>query len=373
MGRAVFRVGGSQEIVQEYHRLFPEPVEHVLILRHIVAQLSGHQTALEHPVQLHAQLLLAQTGRPLEVAVVTEDHQGVFGNVVHAAAVVGIEQRQIPVGSGQGDTAFQPVQIPLQRLHQCCVDGLPALLSGDHGPEVIAQARKAAGVEMGLGLGHRQDGSLVGVFRPPLGQHVEKAHDIHFITEKLHPQRVFTGRRKHIHYAAPQGVLTGAFHQGSPGIPRLFQPPGQFLRLQIHAGPQRHRRAAEGCLGHGPQGQRLQRGNLQPRLAHGQIIQLLEPFLLPATGHGGRVVQRQFPGGQNGGFLPQKGPQLLLDPAGGLVILTDHHHGPVTVAVQGGNPMAAGHLARTRHRRRPVCRHGGQELFIFRQAPQGGK
>ena len=254
LGRAVFRVGGGQEVVEEHHRLLPEPVEDILVLRHIVAQLSGHQTALEHAVQLHAQLLLPQPGRPLEVAVVTEDHQGVFGNIVRAAGLVRVQKSQIPVGGGQGDAAFQPVQIPLQRLHQGCIDGLPALLSGDHGPEVVAQSRQAAGVEMELGLGHRQNGGLVGVFRPPLGQHIEKAHNIHFVTEKLHPQGVFTGRGKHVHNAAPQGVLTGALHQRGPGIPRLFQPPGQFLRLQVHAGPQRHGCAAESRLGHGPQG-----------------------------------------------------------------------------------------------------------------------
>ena len=99
LGRAILRIGGSAEGIEEQNRLVFQPGAEILPLAHIVAKLPGHQTGLQEAVQLHPHLVTTASGGTVQARLVTEHHQGIFRNVVGSGGHFRINQSHIPVGS----------------------------------------------------------------------------------------------------------------------------------------------------------------------------------------------------------------------------------------------------------------------------------
>ena len=116
---------------------------------------------------------------------------------------------------------------------------------------------------------------------------------------------------------------------------------GQLLQGVFPANLQGEGGAVQHGGGHGSLGQGLPGQNLQLCLTAGQQIELVQTLLLPGTGNHGGVVQRQLPAGEHRGGFGQECRELLLEPLGGHVILTDDHDGAVKFPAQTRDQVAA--------------------------------
>ena len=81
--------------------------------------------------------------------------------------------------------------------------------------------------------------------------------------------------------------------------------------------------------------------DLDGRISRSQIIQLTQPFLLPASGDHGGIIKGQVPAGENRRGLTQKAAEFFLSPAGCHIILAEHHNRPACVSAQSGNHMTS--------------------------------
>ena len=138
LGQAALRIGRAAEGIKIDTRLAGNGVEEILPLAHIVAQLPGHQSGLQEAVQLHSHLLGMAPGGAVEVAVVKENHNSVFGDIVGGSGNLWIDEGQIPVGGGKMHAVFQLFQILFQSGDQGLVDSFPAALPGNETADVLA-------------------------------------------------------------------------------------------------------------------------------------------------------------------------------------------------------------------------------------------
>ena len=93
--------------------------------------------------------------------------------------------------------------------------------------------------------------------------------------------------------------------------------------------------------GEGAQGKGFPGKDLHLGAAAAKIPKLAQSLLLPATGNHGGIIERKLSVGQNGIGLAGEGLQLLLQAAGGDVILADDGHGPAGVLPQGSQQVRA--------------------------------
>ena len=70
LGTVFLRIGAATEGVHIYHAASGERGAEVIPLAHIVAQLAGHDTALQQTVQLHAHFLGAAMGPATQVTLI---------------------------------------------------------------------------------------------------------------------------------------------------------------------------------------------------------------------------------------------------------------------------------------------------------------
>ena len=372
-GRAFFRIGSAAEGVEVQGSPAPQSGAEILPLAHIVAQFAHHKPCLKHAVQLHAHFVAAAAGGAVEVRLVAQSHNGILGDIIRRGGHFRINQRQIPVRSGVVQPVFVFFQIPGQGGDQRLIGGFAPLLPGNQAGNIFAQAVDSFRMQTRLCLCHRQDRDGLDIFIAPLGLGVKIAHGVQLVAEKFRPDGLVGGRGEHVQNAAPKGKLSRAFHHAAAAVARGSQPGGQIVHGVFLPHFQGKGGTCHNLRGHGAKAQRLPGHDLQLGPALRQVVELPQALLLPGTGYHSGVIQRQFPPGQNGGRVPQKGFQLLLKPPGGHVILTQHHHRPVRLPNQSGKDMAAVDLTDAGHGSGFVVFQRGQKPGIFRHGFQQGK
>ena len=117
-GRGVVRVSGAGKSIQIQYGLAPKPGAEILPADAVIAQFSGHQTGLQHGIQLHPQGLRGGPGGPAQAALLAEDDQGILRHIVHGAGKLRINQGHIPVGSGICNAVFVFFQVGGQGFQQ---------------------------------------------------------------------------------------------------------------------------------------------------------------------------------------------------------------------------------------------------------------
>ena len=99
LGRRILGIGSAAEGIKIGNIPTLQGAAEILPLAHIVAQLTGNQTTLQEAIQLHTHLVTAGIGAAAQAALITENDQRVFRNVIHCGSHFRINQSHISVGS----------------------------------------------------------------------------------------------------------------------------------------------------------------------------------------------------------------------------------------------------------------------------------
>ncbi len=242
-------------------------------------------------------------------------------------------------------TAFIFIQVFFQRGDQRLVDVFPPLLAGDQGSDIFAQPLHAAGMKPRLGLRHGQDGDGGDVLTAALGCRVKEAHGVQFVAEEFRPDRPVFGGGENVQNTAPDGELTRSLHHAAAVVPGGGETGDQVFHGVFPSNFQRERGGKKRGLRHGAQAERFPRHDLQRGFPNGEVVQLPQPLLLPASGHHGGVVKGQIPAGENGGGVRKEALQFLLKPPRRQVVLTQYHHGAIQSAEKPRDHVTAVDLA----------------------------
>ena len=336
-GLEVGGIGCGEEGVEIERRFSPEVGAEAVPVAAEITELSCENAALQQRIELHAQILLPACGGAVEISVVAEDCDAVFGQIIRRRTEFRVDHAQVAVACPEEAVGTQGLQICLQGFDQGCMGRLAPLLPGDQLLQRRAEAVRPAGVEHGEGLRHRQDHRMRNILNPALGQRVKQAHRVDLVSEELHAQRIVHRGAVNVQNPAPDGKLSHALDHLTAGIAALHQPGGQVLQIIEPAGTQVNRRAQQRPMRQGTQRQGLKGGNHQPLGPGHHAVEQAKTLLLPLARGGGGVVKGQLPRRQNGEGRAKKGRKLLLRPAAGQLILTQHQHRCVQIPIQAGN------------------------------------
>ena len=106
LGRRILRIRSAAKGIKIGNITTLQRATEILPLAHVVAQLTGNQTALQQAIQLHTHLVTAGIGAAAQAALITENDQRVFRNVIHCGGHFRINQSHISVGSGIAHPVF---------------------------------------------------------------------------------------------------------------------------------------------------------------------------------------------------------------------------------------------------------------------------
>ena len=369
----IARIGGGEEGVEKERRLAPEVGAEAVPVAAEITELSCENAALQQRIELHAQILLPACGGAVEISVVAEDCDAVFGQIIRRRTEFRVDHAQVAVACPEEAVGTQGLQICLQGFDQGCMGRLAPLLPGDQLLQRRAEAVRPAGVEHGEGLRHRQDHRMRNILNPALGQRVKQAHRVDLVSEELHAQRIVHRGAVNVQNPAPDGKLSHALDHLTAGIAALHQPGGQVLQIIEPAGTQVNRRAQQRPMRQGTQRQGLKGGNHQPLGPGHHAVEQAQTLLLPLARGGGGVVKGQLTRRQDGEVRSKKGRQLLLGPAAGQLVLTQHQHRRVQIPIQAGNQMRAVDLSGPGHADAPPAPQGLADRFVFWKFAQGGE
>ena len=280
---------------------------------------------------------------------VAEVHGAAGGDVVRQCGEFRVDEGHVPVRRREAEALLQLFAVGLQGGDQGGV-GLPAaLLPGDEGPQVAAQAGNSLWMELRQGLRHGQEHRRLNIFRAPLAHGVEQAHGVQGVAEELGAHRRVQGRGVHVQDAAAHGELAHALHELGAGVARPDQARLQLVQVVVLAHRQMQGAAGQDRRRHGAQAGGVQGCHQQLAIPPAQVVEAAQPLLLPAPGGRGGVVQGQLAGGQHRRGKAQQGLQLRCGTAGGHVVLTQHHRRPLRAGAQGRDHMAAAELRHAGH------------------------
>ena len=317
-----------------------------LVIRAVeLAQLAGERSALQEGVEREAKILHPRFGGAAEVAVVTEKHRRVAGNVVRGSGKFGINERHVAVGCRERHAVFQLFHVARKRRDQRLIRRFAALLARDDALEVAAQTLRAVRMQIRDALRHRQEHRLVQVFRPALGDGVKIPHCVQLVAEKLRAHRLVASGREHVEDAAAQRELPDALDEGRAAVARADKALGQRVQIVLRAGLERDQTAEKRLARDGAQAQRLHRGDERLDAAGRKTIEKAHTAVLPLARDACRFIERQLSGGQDGRLGAEKRGKLRLRAAGGHVILADDECGSARLCTQRRDQVAADDLA----------------------------
>ena len=139
-----------------------------------------------------------------------------------------------------------------------CLCLFAALLPGNQCAKIGAEPRNAVRVQVRERLRDRKKHGLVGVFRAPLRDGIEKAHGVEAVSEELRAQRLSMGGRKYVQNAAAQRELARALHKARAAVSRARERGGQVVQRIIRAAAERDGGGEKRLSGHRAEAQRIQ-------------------------------------------------------------------------------------------------------------------
>ena len=235
-GRTVVWISAAAEGVQVCHGPAPQLGAEILPFQSKVAELTGHQSGLEHAVQLQAKLVGSGPGGPLDAAVVAQHQNGIPGYIIQGGGEFWVNQGHIPVRGGVVQAVLVFLQVLGQGGYQGLIYRLSPALPGNHGLQIVAKAVDSLGMAVGQRFADRQQHAGIGVFLPPLGARVKVAHGVQLIPKELNPDGLFGGGGEDVQNAAPQGKLPHALHHAAAAVSGGNQPGEQILYFVFFPG-----------------------------------------------------------------------------------------------------------------------------------------
>ena len=223
---------------------------------------------------------------------VADGDQRVGREIVERADLFGVARGQVPVHAAERQVITKALDVVAQRLDDGAVLGLfRDLLRG--APKALEHFFASAVREGGQHLRRGQDGQGFDVLRAALGRHVEFAHRVDLVVEKLDAHGR-AQRRPDVENAAAQRELADAldgFRARVAAFDKLFR-----KRAQIKAVAERNvrHRAAQRVGRQRSLHQAVDGRDQDRRFSGGEAAQRADALLLPAVGRKYTVAQLPF-------------------------------------------------------------------------------
>ena len=188
---------------------------------------------------------------------------------------------------------FQFFNVFGQGVDQGCIQILAPLLTGEQIVQILNQPLLSLGVHARQRLPGWQDKRGGQIFAAPLGVNIEMTHGVQLVAKELQTDGLVFAGGIDIHNAAPDSELAHALYHTAAAVARGHQPGGQIVQGVFFPGFQSEAGIVQNMGRKGAQAHGFPGHDLDGRISRSQIIQLTQPFLLPASGDHGGIIKGQ--------------------------------------------------------------------------------
>ena len=278
---------------------------------------------------------------------VADGDQRVGREIVERADFVGVARGEIPVHAAERQVVTKPLDVAAQRLDDGAVFGLfRNFLRG--APKALEHFFAPAVREGGQHLRRGQDGQGFDVLRAALGRHVEFAHRVDLVVEKLDAHGR-AQRRPDVENAAAQRELADAldrFRARVAAFDKLFR---ECVQVKAVAERNVRHRAAQRVGRERSLHQTIDRRDQDWRFSGGKAAQRADALLLPAVGGEHAVAQLPFAREQQAHVLAEQLVQVARHAVCLVFVRADDQKRALCLVPHGSGELRAVHTRKARH------------------------